>query len=206
LQRDKIVSRALEIADAEGLDAVTFRRLAADFGVTPMALYRHVTDRKDLLTAMADLVMAQVELPNEAQEDWAQALREVSCSALVVYSRHPAARALSSASRRSVRSLALTESLIGLLTSAGFTAREGLVIIQRLGDAALAETWALLRQPMPGFPGLEAAMLEVTPQDARLFGIDLVIAGAQALAAERSHPHPVSPGTSQDERGVTPRA
>src|SRR5580704_14285830 len=54
LSRLAIVDRALEIADAEGRDAITIRRLAQDFGVTPMALYWHVANKDELLAAMGD--------------------------------------------------------------------------------------------------------------------------------------------------------
>lgn len=186
LQREPIVRHALEVADAEGLDAVSFRRLAADFGVTPMALYRHLADRNDLLIAMTDLVLGEIQLPDDSVGDWVHSLREVIGSAAAAYSRHPAARALSSAGRWSATSLTLTESLIRLLAGAGFTEREALVIVQRLNDAVLAESWALSAQPMPQLPGLEAALRQTAPEDPRAFGIDLVIAGAQAMAA-RGH-------------------
>src|SRR3982074_536337 len=62
LTRDAIVRRALKIGEAEGLDAVSLRRLASEFGVTPMALYRHVRDKQDLINAMAELVMEGLDL------------------------------------------------------------------------------------------------------------------------------------------------
>jgi TetR/AcrR family tetracycline transcriptional repressor len=62
LTRDAIVGRALEIGDEEGLEAVSLRRIASDLGVTPMALYRHVRDKNDLLNAMLDAVMAGIDL------------------------------------------------------------------------------------------------------------------------------------------------
>jgi len=188
LTRERIVRRALELADAEGLQAASFRRLAADLGVTPMALYRHVDDRDDLLAAMTDLVMDEIEVPDagpDARDDWALALRDVLSSAVAAYTRHPAARSLSSTPRLSARSAALTEALIQLLAGAGFSERESLIVIQRLSEAALAETWAFPGQSIPGFPGLEAAVQQTAPEDPRAFGIDVVIAGVQTLAAQR---------------------
>ena len=185
LQRDRIVQHALELADEEGLDAVSFRRLAADFGVTPMALYRHVADRDDLLAAMNDLVLAEIEMPAQADDDWVRALRDVLRSGVTAYTRHPAARRLSYTGRWSPGSLALTERLVRLLTDAGFTEREGLVIIQRLSDAALGDVWSTEHAPS-GLPALDAGLLQATPKDARMFGIDLVLAGARALAEERA--------------------
>src|SRR6476619_4382346 len=62
LTRAAIVRRALKIGQAEGLDAVSLRRLATEFGVTPMALYRHVRDKQDLINAMAELAMEGLDL------------------------------------------------------------------------------------------------------------------------------------------------
>lgn len=186
LQRDRIVQHALELADEEGLDAVSFRRLAADFGVTPMALYRHVADRDDLLAAMSDLVLAEIAVPEQADhDDWVRALRDVLRSGVSAFTRHPAARRLSYAGRWSPGSLALTERLVRLLTDAGFNEREGLVIIQRLSDAALGDVWSTGYAPS-GLPALDAGLRQATPEDPRMFGIDLVLAGARALADERA--------------------
>ena len=57
LTRPAIVERALAIGDAEGLDAVSLRRLATELGVTPMALYRHVKDKQDLINAMYEAIV-----------------------------------------------------------------------------------------------------------------------------------------------------
>src|SRR5579862_6679002 len=62
LTRAAIVKRALDIGGREGLDAVSLRRLASEFGVTPMALYRHVRDKQDLVNAMAEAVMEGLDL------------------------------------------------------------------------------------------------------------------------------------------------
>jgi AcrR family transcriptional regulator len=62
LTREKVVERALEIGDREGLDAVSVRRVASELGVTSMALYRHVKDKNDLFSAMLNAVMANVDL------------------------------------------------------------------------------------------------------------------------------------------------
>jgi AcrR family transcriptional regulator len=62
LTRGAIVKRALKIGETESLDAVSLRRLASEFGVTPMALYRHVRDKQDLINAMAELVMEGLDL------------------------------------------------------------------------------------------------------------------------------------------------
>src|SRR3954471_12319634 len=62
LTRKSVVARALEIGTAEGLEAVSLRRLAQDFGVTPMALYRHVRDKQDLINAMTEVVLEGIDV------------------------------------------------------------------------------------------------------------------------------------------------
>src|SRR5690242_18001811 len=62
LSREAVVARAIELGTAEGLEAVTLRRLASELGVTPMALYRHVRDKQDLVNAMAEAVLAELDL------------------------------------------------------------------------------------------------------------------------------------------------
>ncbi|NED59553.1 TetR family transcriptional regulator, partial [Streptomyces sp. SID10244] len=54
MNREAVVDRALEIADAEGLDAVSIRRMAQEFGVTPMALYWHFNNKDEMRAALGD--------------------------------------------------------------------------------------------------------------------------------------------------------
>src|SRR3979411_1817446 len=77
LTRDAIVRRALKIGEAEGLDAVSLRRLASEFGVTPMALYRHVRGKQDLINAMAELAIEGLDLTVgfQASMSWTDKVR-----------------------------------------------------------------------------------------------------------------------------------
>ena len=88
LSRDKVLAAALAIADAEGLDALTFRRLASDLGVTPMALYRYVDDKEALLDALGDLVLS--ELPEPPTGDWHKQLRAMARAFRAVLVAHAA--------------------------------------------------------------------------------------------------------------------
>jgi AcrR family transcriptional regulator len=63
LSRDAVVARAVAFADRVGLDSLTMRSLAADLGVVPMALYKHVANRDDLIGAMIDAVVASYSSP-----------------------------------------------------------------------------------------------------------------------------------------------
>jgi AcrR family transcriptional regulator len=89
LSREKVLAAALAIADAEGLDALSFRRLAGHLGVTPMALYRYVDDKEALLDGIGDIVLSELELP-EPRGDWREQLRAAAWSFRAVLVAHPA--------------------------------------------------------------------------------------------------------------------
>ncbi|HEY1175631.1 MAG TPA: helix-turn-helix domain-containing protein, partial [Phytomonospora sp.] len=63
LSARKFAWAAVGVADAEGLDAITMRRLATELGVAPMAAYRYVAGKDEVLLLMGDLVYAELEIP-----------------------------------------------------------------------------------------------------------------------------------------------
>ncbi|MYT74285.1 MULTISPECIES: TetR/AcrR family transcriptional regulator [unclassified Streptomyces] len=83
----RIARTAVAVADAEGLDAVTMRRLATELGVAPMAAYRYVTGKDELLELMVDFVYAELELP-DGKDDWRTSLRSVALRIREVLLRH----------------------------------------------------------------------------------------------------------------------
>ena len=66
LSRMTVLDAAIALADAEGIDAVSMRRLAEPLGVVPMALYKHVADKDDLLDGMVDRLIGQFSPGAEA--------------------------------------------------------------------------------------------------------------------------------------------
>ena len=87
-RKEQVVRAALQIADAQGLDAVTMRAVGARLGVTPMALYRHVVDKEALLDEVLDLAMSEVEVP-DPQLGWAERLVALSAGLRAMAARHP---------------------------------------------------------------------------------------------------------------------
>lgn len=80
LSRDRIIDVALELSVREGLESLSMRRIAAELGTGAMSLYNHVPDKAALLQGLADRVLAQVEMPEQAgwrevAEAWASSLR-----------------------------------------------------------------------------------------------------------------------------------
>ena len=90
----------MQIADAEGLDAVSIRRVAAGLGVRPMSLYTHIASKEDLIALMLNEAVAGVLLPEPLPEDWREALRAIAHRSYHEFLAHPwALEALGRASR-----------------------------------------------------------------------------------------------------------
>src|SRR5262245_53387782 len=89
LTRTTVVGRAIEIADTEGLDAVTIRRLAQELGVTPMALYWHFKNKDELLLGITDHVLAGVTTNRAANDGWQRQLRAMVEALVNVMREHP---------------------------------------------------------------------------------------------------------------------
>jgi AcrR family transcriptional regulator len=87
LNRSKVVRAAIDLADQDGFEALTMRRLAERLSVVPMALYKHVADKDELLDAMVDLVFAEVQVPTA--EGWRPPMRIRAVSMRQALLRHP---------------------------------------------------------------------------------------------------------------------
>jgi AcrR family transcriptional regulator len=89
LNRDEIVTAALRIAEAEGPEAVSMRRIAKELGAGTMSLYHHIPTKDDLLDLMHDQVMGDLVLPDDELGDtWQEGLAAISRRTREVYSRH----------------------------------------------------------------------------------------------------------------------
>ncbi len=88
LSKQRVVLEALRLADREGVDGLSMRRLAGELGAGAMSLYHYVANKEELLDAMIDVVFEEIELPAEGT-DWRSAMRQRSASAREVLARHP---------------------------------------------------------------------------------------------------------------------
>jgi AcrR family transcriptional regulator len=138
LTREAIVARALEIGTADGLEAVSLRRVAQDLGVTPMALYRYVRDKQDLINAMTEAVLEDIETTVGVRPEmtWTERMR----LAVENYKQQMDARPLAIP-----LSIAYTgegppffwkflEELLAILLDAGFGRREAIVLIRMMSN------------------------------------------------------------------------
>ena len=120
LSRDRILAAAVRIADDEGIDAVSMRRLGQELGVQAMSLYNHVANKDDVRAGMLDLVLREVEIPSP-RDPWKSSLRRSAISTHSALGRHRWAAALlmSAAGHTHMRWM---EGVLGTLRQAGFSA------------------------------------------------------------------------------------
>ena len=89
LSTGSVVDAAIRLADADGLAAVTIRRLAGELGVSTMSIYTHVNSRGDLLVLMADTAQARMEMPTFGRLGWRSRVRRVAEANLALLQAHP---------------------------------------------------------------------------------------------------------------------
>ncbi|MFC5181219.1 TetR/AcrR family transcriptional regulator [Actinomadura harenae] len=87
--RAQITEAAIRIADAEGVEAATMRRIAAEIGAGAMSLYRYVPSRDDLTELMADHLMGEIGLEDVPTGDWRADLRLYADQMRAMWLRHP---------------------------------------------------------------------------------------------------------------------
>ena len=96
LSVDAIVAAAVELADRDGLDALTMRSLAMTLGVAPMALYTYVPGKAELLDLMLDAVYAAMPRPAWGDEGWRERLTAIARANRALFEAHPWAAGVSS--------------------------------------------------------------------------------------------------------------
>lgn len=122
LSKRRLVVEAVCLADREGVDGVSMRRLAGVLGAGAMSLYHYVASKDDLLDAMIDVVFEEIELPS-AEGDWQEAMRRSAVSTMQVLARHPWATSLmESRTTPGPANLRHREAFTACLRRAGFSA------------------------------------------------------------------------------------
>jgi AcrR family transcriptional regulator len=124
LNRQRVLAAAVGLADRDGIDALSMRKLGAELGVEAMSLYNHVSNKDDLLDGIVDEVASEFEDPGDvAGADWRAVVRRCAMTEHEVLLRHPwvAMLAESRVMTGPVR-LRYYDALLGVLRGAGFSA------------------------------------------------------------------------------------
>jgi AcrR family transcriptional regulator len=195
LTRERIVEVAGALVDAEGLDAVSVRRLATELGVAGPSLYNHFATKNEILDAVADAVVAQVDVSFFATHEWPEALRLWAHSYHAVLCAHPnIVPVLAQGPGRRPAALAMADTVYGGLIAAGWPPARAthigalmryLVTGSALGSFALgfdedpqvyAERYPHLREAH-----LLAEHRRSVDEGAFALGLETVITGLQAM-------------------------
>jgi AcrR family transcriptional regulator len=211
LTRAVVVDRALQLADADGLEALTIRRLATDLGVTPMALYWHFRSKDELLEGLVERVWGEMDVRVDSTAPWPEQLRGLLESLLRVLRTHPAAPQLLMQSKKQGESWSnAAEVTLELLRGAGFDpdmastiARSAMwtgimLVMSEPGAAWLTEDERIEVQrkkqvglaslPPAKYPRLVECAIPMTacddPDQHYEFGVRLFIGGVEAIAAD----------------------
>jgi TetR/AcrR family tetracycline transcriptional repressor len=209
LSKRAVVDRALKLADADGLDTLTIRKLAQDLGVTPMALYWHFRSKDDLLEGMAEQIWSEIEVRVDPSVPWwAQLQGGLESLLRVLRARRSAPQLILEHEKRNEAALRATEATLEILTSAGFDAQHaseiarstlwtGITLVMsetgyhpELSDDERAEFQRrnqvqLAMLPTARYPHLvqcAAPMANCDPEFHYRLGVQLFIAGVRAIA------------------------
>ena len=124
LSRDRILRAAVDLADRDGFEGCTMRKLGAQLGVEAMSLYRHVTSKEDLLSGLVDLVFAEVEVDEPGTTEWRTAIRDRAHSHRAAMRRHRwAIGHMEGRMQPGPASLRVHDATLGILRVAGFPFR-----------------------------------------------------------------------------------
>ena len=125
LSKDRILAAAVALADEGGVDALSMRKIGQSLGVVPMALYKHVHNKDELLDGMVDAIVGEIDPPTR-DTDWKTTIRRRILSARGVLLRHPwASRVIESRIRARTDPtpavMAYMDSMIGIFRAGGFS-------------------------------------------------------------------------------------
>jgi AcrR family transcriptional regulator len=199
LSRARVIDAALQLMDAEGLDALTMRRLGRELGVEAMSLYNHVHDKDDLLEGVCERVMSEFSFP-QPTEDWISTGKEAARSWRRLLKAHPNVLSLFAERTKPLSTpdaLRPMEFALSVLMSAGLSDREALMAFHSFGGyiqgfvmMELGQMWHTgdPTQPVPTldaseFPCVAAVLPHMSEQDIDEqfeFGLDLMVTGLAA--------------------------
>jgi AcrR family transcriptional regulator len=216
LTKAAVAGRALALADRDGPEALTIRKLATDLGVTPMALYWHFRSKEELLEGVSDRIWAEVDIAVDWSVPWLEQLRGMFTSLLSALRRHPAGTELLLRAEKlhSENAINAMEAALEVLRRAGFSPEDAsaisraalwtalMLVMSEPGikipdpveraEAMRKQQVQLATLPQARYPRVVECALPITacsdPDEHYAFGVEMFIAGVTAIAATRAQP------------------
>jgi AcrR family transcriptional regulator len=151
LSRERILHTAVALADEGGVESLSMRRIAQELGVVPMALYKHVANKDEMLDGMVDVVVGEIDPPLDGA-DWKTTMRERALSARRALLRHPwASQVIESRTAPTPTVIEYMDSMIGVLRAGGFSIDLTHHAMHAMGSRLLGFTQELF-DDTPGYP------------------------------------------------------
>jgi AcrR family transcriptional regulator len=135
IRRQQIIDAAVALADAEGLEAVSMRRLAEQLGLGTMTLYSYVSDKDELLDLMRDEVSRAMLVPEPLPGDWREALWEIATRTRAAIEAHPwSFDAEPRRPRRRINTMRHIEQSLSVVEMMGVDPRTGAAVLMAVDD------------------------------------------------------------------------
>lgn len=158
LTRERVLKAAVALADNDGIESLSMRRLAHELGVEAMSLYNHVDNKEGILDGMVDVVVNEIVEPSR-ESDWKTAMRQKAMSARQALLRHPwAPDLIASRNEATPTVMKYMDSVIGILLRGGFSNDLAHHSLHALGSRALGFTQELFEADDPS-PEMSAALM-----------------------------------------------
>jgi AcrR family transcriptional regulator len=160
LSRERVLGAAVALADEGGVDAVSMRKLAHELGVVPMALYKHVSNKDEMLDGMVDVIIGEID-PPPSGTDWKSAIRQRVLSARSTLLRHPwASRVIESRTDPTPAVLQYMDAMIGMFRAGGFSIDLTHHAMHAMGSRLLGFSQELFDDSVDLDPEVTAVMLQ----------------------------------------------
>ena len=158
LTRERVLRTAVALADQRGIESLSMRKLAQAMDVVPMALYRHVANKDELLDGLVDVVVGEID-PPVSGADWKTTIRERILSARRALLRHPwASRLMESRTTPTPVVLEYMDSMIGLFRTGGFSLDLTHHALHAMGSRIFGFTQEVFNDTADVDPEVEAEM------------------------------------------------
>ena len=213
LNRDRVLATAMALADRDGVESLSMRRVANELDVVPMALYKHIANKEEMLDGMLDAVVAEIDPPRTGI-DWKTAVRERILSARRALLRHPwASRVIETRTRPTPTVMAYMDSMIGMFLDGGFSIDLTHHVAHTMGSRLMGFSQELFNDQADGdqpfnpetiqqlgqaFPSIYRIYLEINHDDSSVvgpgcddqfefeFALDLILDGIERLKERAS--------------------
>ena len=181
LNRGTVLREAIALADADGLEALSMRRLAERLGVVPMALYKHLADKEDLLDGIVEVLLSDLPRPHaERRGSWRASFVQTIDGVRELHRSHPwLRRVLETRTLRTPAVLAHMEHLTSLLLAGGFTADLTHHVMHMFGNRIWGYSPELFNEAAPASAAPRRSTA-ASPDPADYPGILAVVADARA--------------------------